>query len=107
MRYQRKRNNPHFHYWSQRLQLALLVFLVAGFIWFQLVFVKRRRNGQLVDNTRLSTGLIRGGISGSRRKWINEESIPFNAKNVAKSAEHLIIVAGHSVTVSGHLEGRY
>jgi hypothetical protein len=103
MRYQRKKYHPHSH-WRQRLQLALLVFLLAGFIWFQLVYV-RRSNGQL-ENTRL-TGLIRGGISGSRRQWINQESIPFNANNVAKNAEHLIIVAGHSVTVSGHLEGRY
>jgi hypothetical protein len=37
--------------------------------------------------------------------WIDtEHAQPFNDKDLARKAKHLIVVAGHSVTVSGHLE---
>ncbi|GAX11759.1 hypothetical protein FisN_7Lh140 [Fistulifera solaris] len=39
-----------------------------------------------------------------RKKWISNSAQPFNTGGLASSAKNLIIVAGHSVTISGHLE---
>lgn len=39
-----------------------------------------------------------------RNIWVSENSQPFNENGVAVKAKHLIMVAGHSITVSGHLD---
>lgn len=39
-----------------------------------------------------------------RDQWISDAAQPFNQGGVAAETHHLIVVAGHSVTVSGHLE---
>jgi hypothetical protein len=36
--------------------------------------------------------------------WVSQESQPFDKNGLASKAEHLVMVAGHSVTVSGHLK---
>jgi hypothetical protein len=36
--------------------------------------------------------------------WITSQAQPFNENGVAAQAKNLIIVAGHSVTISGHLQ---
>ena len=36
--------------------------------------------------------------------WITSEAQPFNENGLATQAKNLIIVAGHSVTISGHLQ---
>mmetsp|Transcript_10210 Transcript_10210/g.24535 ORF Transcript_10210/g.24535 Transcript_10210/m.24535 type:complete len:437 (+) Transcript_10210:12-1322(+) len=52
-------------------------------------------------------GHVRGGGGGgggaATLPFISPDAQPFNQNNVAKSAKNLIVVAGHSVTVSGHL----
>lgn len=42
--------------------------------------------------------------AGKGVQWATPNSEPFNAYNEVSKANHLILVAGHSVTVSGHLQ---
>lgn len=44
-----------------------------------------------------------GSIRGAAVPFVSADAQPFNQNNVASSAKNLIVVAGHSVTVSGHL----
>lgn len=44
---------------------------------------------------------LRGGRKNS---WVSPDARPFNDKSVASEADHLVMVAGHSVTVAGNLE---
>jgi len=44
------------------------------------------------------------GVYEKRNIWVSQDSQPFNEGAVAVNAENLVIVAGHSVTVSGHLQ---
>jgi hypothetical protein len=37
-------------------------------------------------------------------QWVTDSAQPFNENQAAEKALHLIMVAGHSVTISGHLE---
>lgn len=50
---------------------------------------------------------IRGGSSrdeeASEKNWVNKDAQPFNENHKASNTRHLIMVAGHSVTISGHL----
>ena len=41
---------------------------------------------------------------GHTKKWVTDQSQPFNLNHKASTTHHLIMVAGHSVTISGHLE---
>jgi hypothetical protein len=41
--------------------------------------------------------------SQSHYQWVSPESRPFNEYDDVKNANHLVMVAGHSVTISGHL----
>jgi hypothetical protein len=55
-------------------------------------------------NLRVRDNVV-GEQNGVERKiWVSENSQPFNENHVAANADNLIIVAGHSVTVSGHLQ---
>jgi mannitol-specific phosphotransferase system IIBC component len=46
---------------------------------------------------------LRGGEE-ERNIWVSQKSQPFNERGLAVHAENLVMVAGHSVTVSGHLQ---
>lgn len=39
-----------------------------------------------------------------RKGWIPQDAQPFNQEQVASKANHLIVVAGHSAIISGHLQ---
>lgn len=41
---------------------------------------------------------------GLHSQWVSRNSHPFNGHNETSRAKHLIMVAGHSVTISGHLQ---
>jgi hypothetical protein len=63
---------------------------------------KTPNSADITDNH--PPGHLRGG-GENHQIWIDtEHAQPFNDKDLAKKAKHLIVVAGHSVTVSGHLE---
>lgn len=93
------------------LLVGLLVF-VASFVTFNVSYWRsiRRYNrggGASLQESNLrdakgpnnSSNLRGGGVS-----WISQDAQPFNQNQLATSAKHLIVVAGHSVTVSGHLQ---
>lgn len=46
----------------------------------------------------------RSADQGSHSQWVTAKSHPFNENNDISDANHLIMVAGHSVTISGHLQ---
>lgn len=83
------------------LQSICLCVIVFGFIEFNRIQWERIRKN------RTSSSRLRGGpilTTQLREQWITDTDQPFNYNNSASSAKHLIVVAGHSVTVSGHLE---
>lgn len=43
-------------------------------------------------------------LRGRKKSWVSADARPFNDKSVASEADHLVLVAGHSVTVAGNLE---
>lgn len=99
-------------------QVSLLIILLYGFFFFHKTHwerIENRKHQQLQ--------LLRGSISSSNnnviiyndnmltktihKQWITNTSIPFNYNHIITNnniMNHLIIVAGHSVTISGHLE---
>jgi len=56
------------------------------------------------QNTDLNVDKSLRGGDEERSIWVSEKSQPFNEHGVAVKAQHLVMVAGHSVTVSGHLK---
>jgi len=87
----------------RRIQRRQNIFLGIFVLIMTLVFVSlgvfnNRANGDLVGfdaNLR--------GASDERSVWVSQKSQPFNKDGVAVNTKHLVMVAGHSVTVSGHL----
>jgi hypothetical protein len=62
---------------------------------------------QTIESTEdadLFHGILNSQDLRGRRTWISSKSVPFNQDQVASRAQHLILVAGHSVSISGHLE---
>lgn len=70
--------------------VAILV-MVSGFVGFRVVSYQPA--DAIADRPRL-----RG------RVWVTLDAQPFDQDHVATNAKHLVIVAGHSVVVSGNLE---
>ena len=59
----------------------------------------------VVDSQKLKQKNLRGGEDDQERNiWVSQKSQPFNEGGLAVHAENLVMVAGHSVTVSGHLQ---
>ncbi len=69
------------------------------------------------DSGSSTFSLLRGGIGSEPRSelepgggakdadiWVRPDTQHFNEQNIVHSAQHLIMVAGHSVTISGHLQ---
>jgi hypothetical protein len=84
-----------------------LISLLVGFAVYNIrYFVKRKARlaalGQLPEQQQREQQAhhIRKGLL----PWITESTQPFNQHQAAQQAHHLIMVAGHSVTISGHLE---
>jgi len=57
-----------------------------------------------VQNSNGSKLSLRGGVASDRNIWVQNDAQKFNDHNIAHTADHLVMVAGHSVIVSGHLE---
>jgi hypothetical protein len=90
---------------GEQLQFICLVIIGICFIilnrgqWERLRNRKNRLRGTIT--MKASTKTVTTTL---REKWITDTDQPFNLEGTAKSAQHLIVVAGHSVTISGHLE---
>jgi len=81
------------------------VLIVLGIIVIiQLHFWSKQKARRTKQQGQQQEGGKGGGLRNSREKWVTTESQPFNQGGVAAMAKHLVVVAGHSVTVSGHLE---
>jgi hypothetical protein len=94
---------------SSWMTSCALISIVVGFAVYNIrYFVKRKARlaalGQLPEQQQQQQQQqqqhnIRKGLP-----WITESTQPFNQHQAAQEAGHLIMVAGHSVTISGHLE---
>ncbi|KAL7559748.1 hypothetical protein ACA910_003328 [Epithemia clementina (nom. ined.)] len=73
----------------------LAAFMVGGFIVFNVRYFHQRKFHVLS----LKQKSLR-----ARDQWVSPLSQQFNLNRAAENARNLIIVAGHSVTTSGHLE---
>jgi len=75
-------------------QLIVIFLFLVGFVVFNYDYVHHRRQ-QRLDGRR----------QGNEHQWIDAVNTrPFDENGVASSATHLVIVAGHSVLISGHLQ---
>ena len=82
----------------QSIILGAIFFIITlGF-----VFLGNFNNSITEKDLDLFNKNLRGG--DERSIWVSQNSQPFNENGVAVKAKHLIMVAGHSVTVSGHLK---
>lgn len=74
-------------------QLIVIFLFLFGFVVFNYDYVQHRRQQLL------------GRQKGNEHQWIDAVNTrPFDENGVARSATHLVIVAGHSVLISGHLQ---
>lgn len=90
---------PHRHihdgresHWIQ----YMLCLLVACFVGYNAWYIRDFR--QIESHDSGPSRVLRGSA------WVSQDSQPFNQEQSASRTNHLIIVAGHSVTISGHLE---
>ena len=75
---------------------ALVIFVIAT-----------RTIGSLPEDKGRRFVHLRGGSNNSKNKnlvWVHSDSQPFNERSLADLATHLVIVAGHSVLISGDVE---
>ena len=88
--------------------LFIIIFVVYNIQYIRDLKTKRQvfegsRAGDTVS-VASSTNADNSGRLRGTHSWISAHSQPFNLNDSATNAKHLIMVAGHSVTVSGHLE---
>lgn len=74
--------------------LSLYIYIIKGFVLFNVHYFQKRKT--------MINSLKRNVIAKDR--WVTPESQAFNENGAAHRARNLIVVAGHSVTTSGHLE---
>lgn len=92
-----KRKTPSAFYSLMSRLKYLILALVASWL-----LVSTR----LILSSRASDGSGTAGLRGANknRVWIHSDSQPFNDKSLATKATHLIVVAGHSVLISGDVQ---
>lgn len=106
MRYHRHHKNPPARVWTTIVQLVALLTIAAAFAAFNYKYTQSRtaRTAALRGAVAVAATATAGSLPQRRDAWVSEASQPFNQNGAATSAQHLIVVAGHSVTVTGHLE---
>ncbi|KAL7541831.1 hypothetical protein ACHAXR_012638 [Thalassiosira sp. AJA248-18] len=81
--------------------------ILVGVVLWAVTSIVARSIGPPQTSSRSDSvgGHLRGGGSGRKDLiWVHSDSQPFNEKSIASQATHLIIVAGHSVLISGDVE---
>lgn len=97
--------NYHRRTFKQRQHSSILVklslgFLITAFILFNIMYIRK-----LHARTSHITTSLRGKGSSNSHAWIDAETtVSFNHQQAASKAKNLIMVAGHSVLISGHLQ---
>lgn len=88
-------HRPRQTHWyrSRPMQTVLIGLLLASFVILALFHP--------ACTAASSAWNVRGSVQQQQQN--NAQLLPFDSNGIAQAARHLIIVAGHSVTVSGHL----
>eukprot|EP00588_Corethron_pennatum_P034711 CAMPEP_0194347996 /NCGR_PEP_ID=MMETSP0171-20130528/106294_1 /TAXON_ID=218684 /ORGANISM="Corethron pennatum, Strain L29A3" /LENGTH=161 /DNA_ID=CAMNT_0039115301 /DNA_START=6 /DNA_END=488 /DNA_ORIENTATION=+ len=85
----------------------LAAYITAGLSFLSMVIVFAYLSGMNLPSPTAGgagwTGLRKKGSRVAHDLWVAEDALPFNDNALARSCENLIIVAGHSVTITGHL----
>lgn len=110
----RRRVMRHRHYsgLTSKLRKKLpYVFLFGAILWVATSIAPRavglfqEQSGSDSSLERNGGGYLRGGGSGRKDLvWVHADSQPFNDNEIASQATHLVIVAGHSVLISGDVQ---
>jgi len=77
--------------------IAILLLLIL------LVYFRNQSSSSSTDILSSLRGSGSKTIGADHGQWVKPDAQPFNEHDEVKNANHLIMVAGHSVTVSGHL----
>jgi len=85
---------------SSRAKIILAIFALVIFV------IGTRTIGLVPDEKGRQLVHLRGGSNSKKRNlvWVHSDSQAFNDRSLASQATHLIIVAGHSVLISGDVE---
>jgi hypothetical protein len=76
-----------------------LIIMFGGFVFFHVSFRRSNHPWTITSSNNSNKPRLRGG-----HVWVTLDAQPFDQDHVASSAKHLVVVAGHSVIVSGNLE---
>ena len=76
-----------------------LIIMFGGFVYFHVSFRRSNHPWTITSSNNSNKPRLRGG-----HVWVTLDAQPFDQDHVASSAKHLVVVAGHSVIVSGNLE---
>jgi len=80
--------------------LAICIGTLAGFYIFGLLLGRRAlASGTVSFHEIVGASNLRG-----KNTWVGPNAMPFDQNSAARNANHLIVVAGHSTIVSGHLQ---
>mmetsp|Transcript_1624 Transcript_1624/g.2421 ORF Transcript_1624/g.2421 Transcript_1624/m.2421 type:complete len:345 (-) Transcript_1624:40-1074(-) len=85
---------------SSRAKIILAIFALFIFV------IGTRTIGLVSDEQERQFVHLRGGSNSKKKSlvWVHSDSQAFNDRSLASQATHLIIVAGHSVLISGDVE---
>lgn len=85
-----------------RMSLASRTIILASLcMFFSLCMF--RKFGQLENPSYQSKKWLLRGAEKEKGYWFGQDSIPFNGNHEVSGADHLILVAGHSIIISNHL----
>jgi len=89
----------------QRESFSRARIILATFA-FVIFVIGTRKIGSEPDEQRQRFVHLRGGSNSHNKNlvWVHSDSQAFNERSLATQATHLIIVAGHSVLISGDVE---
>jgi len=85
--------------WRRMLPLLILILVSVGLVLSICILVFNFSFLETIHG-------VRGGyhLEGKNLVWVRDDTVSFNENSAADAATHLIIVAGHSVLISGNVE---
>jgi hypothetical protein len=95
----RRAQRPQILSAPQRIYAIIFLILTVLVYYQNQTFSSSKHN--ILSSLRGSGSIT---IDLDHSQWVKPDAQPFNEHNEVNNANHLIMVAGHSVTISGHLQ---
>ncbi len=85
------------------LRRKIIILAITALVTF---VIATRTIGSVPEEREQHFFHLRGGSTNKNKNlvWVHSDSQPFNERSIATQATHLIVVAGHSVLISGDVE---